>query len=691
LTPKLTTEATNTYVEERKLEHATADILDSIIKLLVLSVGAVAAFRLFKLPPILGYLLVGAITGEYALNLIAHNGYIELMGEVGVVFLLFAIGLEFSIKQLIDMKTTVLGLGGLQVIITTLAIAGLLYHLDLSWQGAVIAGGAAAMSSTAIVIKQLTEQNEMRTRHGRMALGILLFQDIAVVPFLVMIPLLSGDTQTEQNPEFWLDFAKGAGTFLLMLVIGHFSLRRIFHLVAKSNSMELFNITVLLIALTAAWVTESVGLSLALGAFLAGMMLSETEYKHQIEAEIRPFRDILMGIFFITVGTRLNIAVLPDIWFDVLRLVIVLVVGKTLIIAALTRFFAADNAVSMRTGLVLAQGGEFGFALLTLALSDGLLNAEESQAILTAIVISMVIAPFLIKFSDKLSQLFFRDTSIKERYQKAHRFSITVKEVEDHVILCGYGRIGQNLGRFLREQGIQYLALDVDAKIIKKAWEAGDKIYYGDATHAEILVAAGLYRARLVVVATGESEVAKIITETVRKKHADIPILVRTPDDKHMESLLSLGASTVIPETLEATMTVAQRVLEALDVPSEEVSQVIDRVRMDGYSSLKNYFHGEKNNVRLGDHDSHELHTIILREEDYAADKKINDLYLARFSATIVSLRRGRFQGDNPAATTMLKRGDALVIKAPVDKHLEIEQYLRNYKRGGNSLGLTVM
>jgi CPA2 family monovalent cation:H+ antiporter-2 len=387
----------------------------------------------------------------------------------------------------------------------------------------------------------------------------------------------------------------------------------------------------------------------------------------------------------------LNIAVLPDIWFDVLRLVIVLVVGKTLIITALTRFFAADNAVSMRTGLVLAQGGEFGFALLTLALSDGLLNAEESQAILTAIVISMVIAPFLIKFSDKLSQLFFRDTSIKERYQKAHRFSITVKEVEDHVILCGYGRIGQNLGRFLREQGIQYLALDVDAKIIKKAWEAGDKIYYGDATHAEILVAAGLYRARLVVVATGESEVAKIITETVRKKHADIPILVRTPDDKHMESLLSLGASTVIPETLEATMTVAQRVLEALDVPSEEVSQVIDRVRMDGYSSLKNYFHGEKNNVRLGDHDSHELHTIILREEDYAANKKINDLYLARFSATIVSLRRGRFQGDNPAATTMLKRGDALVIKAPVDKHLEIEQYLRNYKRGGNSLGLTVM
>ena len=248
------------------MEHATADILDSVIKLLILSVGAVAAFRLFKLPPILGYLLVGAVTGEYALNIIEHNDYIELMGEIGVVFLLFAIGLEFSVKQLIAMKTTVLGLGGLQVIITTLAIAGLLYHLDLSWQGAVIAGGAAAMSSTAIVIKQLTEQNEMRTRHGRMALGILLFQDIAVVPFLVVIPLLAGETQAP-NPDFWLHFAQGAGIFILMLLIGHFSLRHIFHWVAKSKSMELFNITVLLIALMAAWVTESVGLSLALGLF----------------------------------------------------------------------------------------------------------------------------------------------------------------------------------------------------------------------------------------------------------------------------------------------------------------------------------------------------------------------------------------------------------------------------------------
>lgn len=664
------------------MEHATTDILDSIIKLLILSVGAVAAFRTFSLPPILGYLLVGAVTGQYALNIIEDNEYLDLMGEVGVVFLLFAIGLEFSIKQLIDMKGTVLGLGGLQVTITTLAVAGPLYYFGLEWQGAVIAGGAAAMSSTAIVIKQLNEQNEMRTRHGKMSLGILLFQDIAVVPFLVVIPLLAGESANHQNPDFWLHFFKGASIFVLMLIIGHFSLRHIFHLVAKSNSMELFNITVLLIALTAAWVTESVGLSLALGAFLAGMMLSETEYKHQIEAEIRPFRDILMGIFFITVGTRLNFATLPEIWLDVLQLVIILVFGKALIIAVLTRLFAADNTVSFRTGLVLGQGGEFGFALLTLALGSHLLSAENAQSILAAIVISMVISPFLIKFNGKISRLFFRDTSLKERYQEAHRFSIAVKEVENHVILCGYGRIGQNLGRFLRDQGIEYLALELDAKIIKKAWERGDKIYYGDATHGEILIAAGLYRARLVVVATTDAKSSKIITELARKKNPDVPILVRTEDDTHMEELLSLGATDVVPETLEATMIVAQRTLEALDVDPDEVYQVIDTVRQDGYTTLKNYFHGEKTEIKLEDHDSHELHTVILREEDYATNKKISDLYLARFSANIISLRRGRFHGDNPANTTELKRGDALIIKAPANKHEEIEQYLRHYGTG---------
>lgn len=659
-------------------------ILDTVLSLLILSVGAVAIFRLFNLPPILGYLLVGAITGEYALGWLHHDHTLELMGEIGVVFLLFAIGLEFSVKQLIAMRTTVLGLGGLQVIISTAAAATILHYFGLSWEGAVIAGGAAALSSTAIVVKQLTEQSELNLSHGRMALGILLFQDIAVVPFLVIIPLLGGDSsETHENTTFWIAFLKGAGIFIGMILFAHFALRRIFHFVASTKSVELFNITVLLVALTAAWVTESVGLSLALGAFIAGIMLNGSEYRHQIETEIRPYRDILMGIFFITVGTRLDIAAIPDIWFSVLLLVFGLTVGKAALITALSRLFEQDQGIALRTGLVLSQGGEFGFALLALALSDNLLTIKESQAILTAIVISMAISPLLIKYNGKITRFFYKkDTALKERYQKAHDFSVAVKETKDHVIICGYRQIGQSLGRFLREQGIEYIALELDPKIVKETWEAGHKIYYGDATHSEILIAAGLYRARLLIITTTNIDTSAKIIETARKKQKDIQILVRTRNDKHMEKLFRLGANHVVPETLETTMSFVQRSLEALDVDQDEMIRVVERVRQDGYESLKNYFQGEKTATKLDDSDKSQtnLFTHILHDGDYATQQAIADLYLARFNAKITGLRRGRFYGDNPSPETILKPGDALIINAPADKHTEIEQYLQHFE-----------
>ncbi|MGV6809383.1 MAG: cation:proton antiporter [bacterium] len=661
-------------------------ILDTVLSLLILSVGAVAIFRLFNLPPILGYLLVGAITGEYALGWLHHDHTLELMGEIGVVFLLFAIGLEFSVKQLIAMRTTVLGLGGLQVILSTAAAASILHYFGMSWEGAVVAGGAAALSSTAIVVKQLTEQSELNLSHGRMALGILLFQDIAVVPFLVIIPLLANDggAEVQQNSDFWIAFLKGAGIFISMILIGHFALRRIFHFIASTKSEELFNITVLLIALMAAWVTESVGLSLALGAFIAGIMLNGSEYRHQIEIEIRPYRDILMGIFFITVGTRLDIGTIPDIWLNVLLLVLGLTVGKAILIAALARLFEGDNGIALRTGLVLSQGGEFGFALLALALSDNLMTSEESQAILTAIVISMAIAPIMIKYNGRITRFFVKkDTALKERYQKAHDFSVAVKEVKDHVIICGYRQIGQNLARFLREQGIDYIALELDPKIIKEAWEAGDKIYYGDATHAEILIAAGLYRARLLVVTTADMETNEKIIKTARKKQKDIQILVRTRSDDHLDKFTELGATHVIPENLETTMSFVQMSLESLDVDSNEVIRVTERVRQNKYESLRNYFQGEnpRKNTDQGSKSSNTLFTFILQEGDYATQNAINDLYLARFNAKIKGLRRGRFYGDNPSSDTRLKAGDALIINAPADKHADIENYLRYFNK----------
>lgn len=648
------------------MEHDTG-LLQGILLLLVMSVAAVGAFRLFKLPPILGYLLVGAVAGNHALGWLPDNHSIEFMGEVGVVFLLFAIGLELSVKQFMAMKVTVLGLGGLQVVISTLAGFGILYFFDMSWQGGIIAAGALALSSTAIVIKQLSDQGEMRSRHGQLALGILLFQDVAVVPFLIIIPILGGSSgdQTHTTAAA-LEMVVNLFTLAGMLLAAHYVLRPLFHQIAKTQSVELFNITVLLVALTAAWTTQSLELSLALGAFLAGMLLSETEYKHQIEAEIRPFRDILMGVFFIVVGTKLDPSVLPELWFPILILVLGLTLGKAILITLLTRLFAADNGASLRTGMVLAQGGEFGFALLALALSNGLLTEAEVQSVLAAIIISMALAPFIIRYNDTFTRKLLSDSYLKQRYKAAHDFSLEVKEIENHVIICGYRRIGQSLSRFLQEQGIPYIGLELDSTIIKEAWEAGDSVYYADATRPEILIAAGLYRARMVVVTVADIESAKLITAAARKKKQDIPILVRTRNDMYMSELETLGATSVLPETLEASLIVAERVLEELGLPAEEISEVVDRVRADGYRSLTSYFHGtqiDKNKTNRPIDESF-LHTVVLQENDRAVGKTIGELKLENAGVFLKSVKRGDIRGDSPSPSMRLLADDRLVLES---------------------------
>lgn len=647
------------------MEHETG-LLQGILLLLVMSVAAVGAFRVFKLPPILGYLLVGALTGEFALGWLPASHAIEFMGEVGVVFLLFAIGLEFSVKQFIAMKTTVLGLGGLQVVLSTLAGFGILYFFDMTWQGAIIAGGALALSSTAIVVKQLSDQGEMRARHGQLALGILLFQDIAVVPFLIIIPILGSSGDQVNTSAAAMEMLINIFTLGGMLLAAHYVLRPLFHHIAKAQSIELFNITVLLVALTAAWTTQSLGMSLALGAFLAGMLLSETEYKHQIESEIRPFRDILMGVFFIVVGTKLNPGVLPELWLPILLLVLGLTLGKAVLIALLTRSFAADNGTSLRTGLVLAQGGEFGFALLTLALGNGLLSNAEVQSVLAAVIISMALAPFIIRYNDTVSRKLFGDSYLKQRYKAAHDFSLEVKEVEKHVIICGYRRIGQSLSRFLQEQGIPYIGLELDPAIVSEAWEAGDRVYFADATRPEILIAAGLYRARMVVVTVADIESAKLITAAARKKQQDIPILVRTRNDMFMTELEELGATSVLPETLEASLIIAERVLEELGLPAEEISEVVQRTRADGYRSLKSYFHGEQPEKDQSDRvlDDSFLRTIVLQENDLAVGKTIGELRLENTGAFLKSVKRGEIRGDSPSPAMVLQVDDRLVLES---------------------------
>lgn len=661
------------------MEHST-NLLQGILLLLVMSVAAVAAFRTFKLPPILGYLLVGALSSEHALGWLPENDSIEFMAEVGVVFLLFAIGLEFSVSQFMAMRRTVLGLGGLQMLLSTLVGFVLLNYLNVSWQGALIAAGAMALSSTAIVVKQLTDQGEMHERHGQLALGILLFQDIAVVPFLIAIPLLSSNNAADA--DFFVMAIHAVGNLLvlaLMLVTAHYVLRPLFQKVAHAQSIELFNITVLLVALTSAWVTQSLGMSLALGAFLAGMMLSETEYKHQIETEIRPFRDILMGLFFITVGAKLNLAVLPELWLSILWLLLGLVVIKAIIVAGLVRLFKNSKGIAVRTGLVLAQGGEFGFALLSLALSNTLLTDDEVQAALAAIVISMAIAPLIIRSNDKVTRKLLGDSYLKQRYKDAHAFSREVKEVDDHVIICGYRRVGQGLARLLQEQGVPYLGLELDSKIVTEAWEAGESVYYADASRTEILMAAGIQRARLVVITVVDTEIAQHITEAARKKNKNIPIIVRARDDTYLEALVKLGATEVLPESLEASVMVAQRVLEKLELPNEEIEEVVTRIRVEGYRQLKSFFHGVPQKATSKSETF--LHSIVLLETDKAVGKRIADLKLESMGITLKALKRGDIRGDEPSPEMVLQAEDTLILEGKADRFKEVAKRIHGERK----------
>ena len=556
----------------------------SAILLLIAAVVSVAVFRRIGLPPILAYLFIGMALGPHALDWFSAGEEAHLLGEIGIAFLLFAIGLEFSLPQFWAMRRTLLGLGGAQVLAGTVSGAIIAWMIGIAWAPAVIVGGALAMSSTAIVVKQLTDQLELQQPHGRLALGILLFQDLAAVPFLVVIPILAaGAGQTLLIPLL-LALLKSAVAFAIMLTAGRYLLRPLFHEVARAHSEELFTLTVLLVSLLAAWLTSIMGLSLALGAFLAGMMLSETEYRHQIETDIRPFRDVLLGLFFVTVGMELELALLPAMWFWIGLLVLGLVLGKGLLITALTWIIGHPPKTALRTGLVLGHGGEFGFALLALALHTGLLQHAASQPIIAAVVITMLIAPLLIRHSGTIVQALWPDTLPSSA--QADSIAKATQTTGDHIIICGFGRVGRSTAGFLRDEGFDYIGLDLDPIRVKQAWEDGESVFYGDSSRREILLAAGLERAKTLVISFDDARKTLNVLHVARSLRKDIPILVRARDDANLHQFLRAGATEVIPETLEASLMLATQLLLLLEVSPEKIADCTRAVREGRYQIL---------------------------------------------------------------------------------------------------------
>jgi len=561
------------------MEH---ELLTEILILLAVSVLLVGVFRRLGLPPLLGYLFVGVLVGPHALGWFVDGTAAHLLGEIGVAFLLFAIGLHFSTSQFLAMRNVLLGLGGAQMLVGTVSGALIAWWIGIPWAAAIVVGGALAMSSTALVVKQLTDQFELKARHGNMSLGILLFQDLAAVPFLVSIPILAMDASNGLGMALLLALAKGIVALIVMLAVGRLALRRLFDEAARAGSTELFTLTVLLVSLLAAWITSLLGLSLALGAFLAGMMLSETAYRHQIDAELRPFKDILLGLFFISVGMQLNLAVIPGLWPWILLLVLGLVAGKGGVIAALTWWFSGSACVGLRTGAVLAHGGEFGLALLALALSTGLLSLTDAQPILAAIVITMLLAPLMVRYNAALPDRWIASTSRAD--EKIDTISNAMEDSRGHVILCGYGRVGAQMGRLLASESIPYVALDLHPEIVKRAWQADETVFYGNASHVGVLKAVGIERASALVVTFNDDAAASLIAHNARSMNSELPILVRSADDTNLDTLLGAGATEVIPETLETSLMLTTNLMLLLNTPLNRIDDLVQAIRRRRYS-----------------------------------------------------------------------------------------------------------
>jgi CPA2 family monovalent cation:H+ antiporter-2 len=637
--------------------------LHLILILLAVAVGVVVLCRILRLPAMLGYLLVGIMIGPHALGWIPDAPETRHLAEFGVVFLMFSIGLEFSLSRLRAMQRLVFGLGTAQVIATMLLVmlSSLLFGLD--WRAGLALGGILAMSSTAIVSKMLVERAELNAPHGQKIMGVLLFQDLAVVPLIIVIPALA-ESGGGMGSTIAIAMLKAAILLAALLTFGQKLLRPWFHLVAGQKSSELFMLNVLLFTLGMAWLTELAGLSLALGAFVAGMLISETEYRYQVEEDIKPFRDVLLGLFFVTIGMMLDLGTVVAGWGWVLLLLLILLPFKAAVVALLVRAFAGEWGTGLRTGLGLAQAGEFGFVLLTLAGNVQLLPHDVMQNVLAAMLLSMLFAPFLIQHAEAIVRRLSPEEWMN-RAMQMHQIAVTSMASKQHIIICGYGRSGQALAKFLTGEGISFIALDLDSRRVREAAVAGEKVVYGDAGKNEVLQAAGLMRAKALAITYDDKHSALKILHHVQAARPELPVVVRTADDTHIAALKQAGAAEVVAEVTEGSIMLASQALLLSGVPLSRVIRYIQEARAKRYSMFSGYFRSAPP-PEPADADAESLqprfYNVLLNEGDAAVGKRLDEMKLDDLSVEVNAVRRHNVEGSQPSGDMVLRAGDVLML-----------------------------
>ncbi len=653
--------------------------LEFALLLLSCVVAGVVAFRLLHLPPLLAYLTVGILIGPHALAMLPDSADARYLAEFGIVFLMFSIGLEFSLARLRAMRRIVLGLGAAQVVLTVVVtlITGLLIgrYFNVGLAGAFALGGALAMSSTAIVMKMLAERMQLDTEHGKRIVGVLLFQDLAVVPLLVIVPALGAEAGVLMQ-TMAIALVKAAVLVTLLLVGGQRVMRWWFLTVARRKSQELFTLNLLFVTLALAWMTEAAGLSLALGAFIAGMLISETEFKHRVEEDIKPFRDVLLGLFFVTIGMLLNVRVVLDNFGWVMLALIVPVAFKFSLIFALARGFGATAGTAIRTALALATAGEFGFVLLGQAGGLGLIDELVLQVVLAAMLLSMLAAPLLLQYSDRIVLRLVSSEWLIKSLEIANIAKLAIA-IDKHVVICGFGRSGQHLAKILEQEGISFVALELDPDLVREAGAAGESVVYGDAGRREALVAAGISRASALVITYADTHSALKVLHHAHELNPSLAVIVRTYDDHDLEQLTRAGATEVVPEILEGSLMLGSHALVLLGIPLSRVVKRVREARDQRYRMLRGHFHSITDEEDEVDDDEHErLHSVSIDADAAAVGEALRDLDLATIGAEITSVRRRGIRGADPSPDMRLEAGDIVVLRGVPDALELAEQRL---------------
>ena len=651
--------------------------LGTVLLLLAAVVAVVAVVRRLKLPPILGYLVVGMALGPHAFGLVQQSSTTSFLAEIGVVFLLFTLGLEFSLPRMLAMRSEVFGLGALQVALTTVAAAAIAVLAGAPADVAFVMGGAVAMSSTAIVLRQLTEQAEINRTHGRLAFSILLFQDVVFVLFLAFANAIIVTGGSYSTPDVLIALAKAAFALLTVMLAGRWLARPLFFEIARSRGQELFTLAVLLVALGAAFITNLVGLSLALGGFLAGMLLAETEYRHQVEAVIRPFRDVLLGLFFITIGMLLNLNLLFRQFLLVSSLVIGLYVLKSAVVALVARRYCDSWFKSLRAGLVVGTGGEFGFALLALLVRDRAGAASLVQPLLAAVTLSMVVSPFVIRHNKRIARWLLREQGPATTALAREAAADAMLARREHVILCGFGRVGQNVARVLERQGHEFIAIDLDPARVRTARQAGDPVVFGDSADEQVLGSVGIAAASVVVVTFADPDIAGGIVRAVRRLRAEVPLLVRTADDSRLAELQQAGATEVVPETFEASLMLVAHVLLFLDTPMADVVKAVGDIRSERYRALRSVFRPPDSEPPDGTHAAaDELRTVVLPPGAWSIGRTLGEVRGRGAEVTFSAIRREGIVGRDPDEATVLREGDVVIVFGSLESLAHAEAVL---------------